>query len=1208
MKDLVLLLIISLIGLTLCQRDPDKNATNRCLDMSSTIYRASCKQAYALYPVILLDHQDDIEANRHFDLMKPMLEPCIKLETENNRTERDLQSKMVFLSANSDQGEVLGDCVDFLYFDEVASMSSMADIYRDKPERGLPYSHFTSFNWGLNDLHIIALFSKIVDMELKCHGTNNTNWQPIILVLTNLDSNYAAVKFQDLSRRYTSIQQKNLSQTGIMMKVIWTRPQDGNVLTEVVEKYLLNAQNSTQGFITHTIDDLSIEKKVREKYGMCAADPGDAVDATGPPVAQRITLSVGAVLLFVLFLCIVIAIVFTQTNWLNRPAYVFFRFLEDRLKIKFKFLVRIHQDITDAGFERYVQEYTRGQDDWEIDPANLHISTELLGSGVSALVYKGILSGVPPVVKLFPKARLMGLYSTIENSVAIKRPHENGGAEERIEFLQEIRFMKTLNFHPHILTMLGCYFYPFQPLIVTELCELGDLLTLVREFGDPKTRAQCPIDSDVFPVMAWQVCDALSFLSTINIIHRDIAARNILVSAAKIAKLSDFGLCRRAKDLMYSSTKKQAKMPLKWMAPEAIEKAEYSHKSDVWSYGVLLYEVFSYGTVPYPTISSEAVLEFIKKGNRLEVPQETPEWMEELMGSCWSLLPNDRPSASDLKTILYSKIEANISGYGYLQMSELDEMETSYFLNDGDDDYENPTHKATLVSVAVPTFNLKEVFGADTMASFLYVINMEWQDSRLAFDPKDFNNDTYIYLPISEIWRPIVKNANAVESKKVNERNEEDRSEAQIMSDGRVQTSDVYYSKILCSGRMDRFPFDIQFCDVSLMNFSVNQTVMRLQAVRTESHFFMGNAEFHATNYIAASIKPQLIGFYNKLEFVISLERKTFYFIFVIVLPAALITTLTITGVMLPSSAEEPGDPVNIGLTSLLALSITFTVVADNFPRSAKVPLLGWDYCTEANHQRSLLLIIPTTSSISWHQSPRFLLDHLTKFVSLRALKTKTAKEVVEHLIAIYGNFGALRILQTENGREFVHDFTCNNEELDIMRQKMAAMIEYCKSLQIISPMSGYERVFDGNAAEMVNLEFMKSETNACEEIIKNLIENGIPSKNWNAQMLLIVKNGAQLKSDLSRKKFVLKQLKDDKTFVKMAVNSRERRRIVQQFLSCPPLAPLNPLMQIFGNDNQKTAQVFRNEKLTILLDYVKIKDYNGDVKDLYLFVQKNEK
>ncbi|CAJ0956384.1 unnamed protein product, partial [Mesorhabditis belari] len=354
---------------------------------------------------------------------------------------------------------------------------------------------------------------------------------------------------------------------------------------------------------------------------------------------------------------------------LNRPAYHFFRFLENRLKLKFAFLVKMHQEITDAGFDRYVAAYRRGEDEWEVDPQNLHISTEKLGSGAAGLVFMGILSGLPPVSIIYPRAQLVGNYARDENPVAIKKPHDGAGAEERIEFLQEIRFMKTLGFHPHVLTMLGCYIYPLHPLIVTELCEFGDLLSIVRLFGDPKTRSTAPIEVDILPVMAWQICDALSFLASIGIIHRDVAARNVLVTKAKIAKLSDFGLCRKSENLMYIGKKVPARLPLKWMAPEAIEKAEYSHKSDMWSYGVVLYEIFSFGTVPYPTISSEAVLEFVKKGNRLETPQDTPPWLEPLMESCWEEKPADRPMAYDLKAALYSHIETAANSYGYLQMN-----------------------------------------------------------------------------------------------------------------------------------------------------------------------------------------------------------------------------------------------------------------------------------------------------------------------------------------------------------------------------------------------------------------------------------------------------------------------------------------------------------------------------------------------------------
>ncbi|CAJ0945345.1 unnamed protein product, partial [Mesorhabditis belari] len=111
------------------------------------------------------------------------------------------------------------------------------------------------------------------------------------------------------------------------------------------------------------------------------------------------------------------------------------------------------------------------------------------------------------------------------------------------------------------------------------------------------------------------------------------------------------------------------------------------------------------------------------------------------------------------------------------------------------------------------------------MASFLYAIVMTWRDDRLRFDPKDFNNANFICLPMSELWVPTFQIANAVETKRVNDGNVED--DVEVRSDGTVTIADIYYSKTICGTRTNRFPFDIQFCDVDIENLNINQTLMR---------------------------------------------------------------------------------------------------------------------------------------------------------------------------------------------------------------------------------------------------------------------------------------------------------------------------------------------------------------------------------------------
>ncbi|CAJ0954362.1 unnamed protein product, partial [Mesorhabditis belari] len=248
---------------------------------------------------------------------------------------------------------------------------------------------------------------------------------------------------------------------------------------------------------------------------------------------------------------------------------------------------------------------------------------------------------------------------------------EQATEKEKEEFLEEIEFMKQLEYHPHLLSLVACSTDPKCPLIVTGICELGDLLSLVRKIN-PSQEGVVMDDSldfnDLVPV-AWQISDALTFLSSKMIVHRDVAARNILVTKKKMAKLSDFGLCRSIKETDFFKSYGE-KLPIKWMAPESIESACFSTKSDVWSFGILLFEMYSFGETPYMSMDPTDVLSFLEDGNRLELSESTPKLISSLIESCWLEEPTERPDFSHLQKQFYQEMESNSEKYGYLQFSK----------------------------------------------------------------------------------------------------------------------------------------------------------------------------------------------------------------------------------------------------------------------------------------------------------------------------------------------------------------------------------------------------------------------------------------------------------------------------------------------------------------------------------------------------------
>uniref|UniRef100_A0A671MZ59 Tyrosine-protein kinase n=1 Tax=Sinocyclocheilus anshuiensis TaxID=1608454 RepID=A0A671MZ59_9TELE len=199
-------------------------------------------------------------------------------------------------------------------------------------------------------------------------------------------------------------------------------------------------------------------------------------------------------------------------------------------------------------------------------------------------------------------------------------------------FLAEASVMTQLR-HTNLVQLLG--------VIVEEqgsLCIVTEYMTKVGGVSLNVAVKSC-IVSECLLKFSLDVCEAMEYLEANNFVHRDLAARNVLVSDDNIAKVSDFGLTKEA-----SSTQDTAKLPVKWTSPEALREKRFSTKSDVWSYGVLLWEIYSFGRVPYPRIPLKEVVPRVEKGYRMEAPDGCPAAVYDLMKQCWTLDPAGRPS------------------------------------------------------------------------------------------------------------------------------------------------------------------------------------------------------------------------------------------------------------------------------------------------------------------------------------------------------------------------------------------------------------------------------------------------------------------------------------------------------------------------------------------------------------------------------------
>ncbi|XP_058394205.1 tyrosine-protein kinase Fer isoform X3 [Diceros bicornis minor] len=245
---------------------------------------------------------------------------------------------------------------------------------------------------------------------------------------------------------------------------------------------------------------------------------------------------------------------------------------------------------------------------------------ELLGKGNFGEVYKGILKD--------------------KTAVAVKTCKEDLPQELKIKFLQEAKILKQYD-HPNIVKLIGVCTQRQPIYIIMELVPGGDFLSFLRKKKDEIKLKQ-------LVKFSLDAASGMSYLESKNCIHRDLAARNCLVGENNVLKISDFGMSRQEDGGVYSSSGLK-QIPIKWTAPEALNYGRYSSESDVWSFGILLWETFSLGVCPYPGMTNQQAREQVERGYRMSAPQHCPEDIFKIMMKCWDYKPENRPKFSELQ-------------------------------------------------------------------------------------------------------------------------------------------------------------------------------------------------------------------------------------------------------------------------------------------------------------------------------------------------------------------------------------------------------------------------------------------------------------------------------------------------------------------------------------------------------------------------------
>jgi serine/threonine protein kinase len=324
------------------------------------------------------------------------------------------------------------------------------------------------------------------------------------------------------------------------------------------------------------------------------------------------------------------------------------------------------------------------EDEWEMKYCDLQIQGHL-GSGQFGDVSLAFLTNpacTTRVKSYFDRMCAQGDSLSLSCAVAMKSVKDDIPSHERQIFLKEIELMKKVSTtgNNHIVQLIGCILSKAPMAMIMEYSPFGDLhsnLLMWKEQGNV-----CPedvtntvnhlylkeglTDEDLMS-FAHQISIGMAFLASLNVIHRDLACRNVLIGYGKILKIADFGLSKEIDGLYISSS--HTRLPIRWMAPEAITHRLFSEKSDVWSYGVCLWEMCTLGEVPYGYISNKEVAKAIASGDVLEKPDQCTLEIYELMQKCWIQRSKERPTFKEIKNYLEKIIEAKLPNKNYIDIT-----------------------------------------------------------------------------------------------------------------------------------------------------------------------------------------------------------------------------------------------------------------------------------------------------------------------------------------------------------------------------------------------------------------------------------------------------------------------------------------------------------------------------------------------------------
>ncbi|XP_011879664.1 PREDICTED: mucin-12-like [Vollenhovia emeryi] len=254
--------------------------------------------------------------------------------------------------------------------------------------------------------------------------------------------------------------------------------------------------------------------------------------------------------------------------------------------------------------------------------------------------------------------------------VAVKTVKEGASDREKEDLDRELEIMKQLGSHPNVVTLLGCCTEKEPHYLILEYVMYGKLLAYLR---DHRTRQyfynfsedSAALTSRDLTVFGYCVARGMEYLASKKIIHRDLAARNVLVDHNKLCKIADFGMSRFANEdgEVIETRHGRNALPIRWMAPESLIYSLFTTKTDVWSFGILMWEIVTLGSTPYPDMTAREVMRNVHNGYRLERPSHCRSELFRVISRCWHADPDRRPEFQILRRDLAQLLEDNMNGH-----------------------------------------------------------------------------------------------------------------------------------------------------------------------------------------------------------------------------------------------------------------------------------------------------------------------------------------------------------------------------------------------------------------------------------------------------------------------------------------------------------------------------------------------------------------